>query len=147
MVVDICGMAPLIQVFDMPRSIRFYRDVLEFRVVETAGPDGDCGWALLERDGVELMLNTAYEADGRPAEEDPARRAAHGDTCFYFGCRGIDDAYETLRGRGASPQPPAVASYGMRQMYVQDPDGYMLCFQWPASEEMREQWRERYAAG
>jgi hypothetical protein len=30
--------------------------------------------------------------------------------------------------------PPKVAPYGMKQLYVTDPDGYILCFQWPASE-------------
>jgi hypothetical protein len=30
--------------------------------------------------------------------------------------------------------PPKVAPCGMKQIYVTDPDGYILCFQWPASE-------------
>jgi glyoxylase I family protein len=28
---------------------------------------------------------------------------------------------------------PKVAPYGMKQLYVRDPDGYGLCFQWPAT--------------
>ena len=31
--IKIQGMAPLIQVFDMPRSVAFYRDVLGFELV------------------------------------------------------------------------------------------------------------------
>jgi hypothetical protein len=27
---------------------------------------------------------------------------------------------------------PVVSGYGMKQMYVRDPDGYALCFQWAA---------------
>ena len=25
---------------------------------------------------------------------------------------------------------PKVAPYGMKQLYLTDPDGYLLCFQW-----------------
>jgi hypothetical protein len=32
----------------------------------------------------------------------------------------------------------------MKQLYVRDPDGYGLCFQWPASAETFGQWRDWY---
>jgi hypothetical protein len=34
----------------------------------------------------------------------------------------------------------------MRQLYLLDPDGYRLCLQWPASEQMRAEWEKRYAS-
>jgi glyoxylase I family protein len=37
MAIDVRGMAPLLQVFDMPTSIKFYCDVLGFEIVETDG--------------------------------------------------------------------------------------------------------------
>ena len=68
---DIHGICPLLQVFDMPTAIRFYRDVLGFTVHATSQPGDDCNWAWLKLNGAELMLNTAYEADQRPAAPDP----------------------------------------------------------------------------
>jgi len=129
--IDVKGMAPLFQVFDMPTSIAFYRDVLGFEVVATSRPE-QFGWALLRLNGVELMLNTAYEDDSRPAKPDPARIAAHDDTAIYFGCPDVDTAYAYLRARGVAANEPKVAHYGMKQLYLHDPDGYNLCFQWPA---------------
>ena len=38
-------------------------------------------------------------------------------------------AYPSAQGVRASP--PKVAPYGMRQLYLSDPDGYGLCFQHP----------------
>ena len=132
--IDIRGMAPLLQVFDMPTSIAFYRDVLGFEVVTTSKPRGEhFDWALLRLKGVELMLNTAYEQDARPPAPDPARIAAHDDTAIYFGCPDVDAAYAHLRRRGIAAKEPEVAHYGMKQLYLHDPDGYNLCFQWPAS--------------
>jgi catechol 2,3-dioxygenase-like lactoylglutathione lyase family enzyme len=60
MSIKVEGSAPLMQVFDMPTSVAFYRDVLGFSVVKQSGPGDDFDWGLLKLDGVELMLNTAY---------------------------------------------------------------------------------------
>jgi glyoxylase I family protein len=134
MAIDRRGMAPLLQVFDMPTSVKFYRDVLGFEVVTTSNPGGEhFGWALLRLNGVELMLNTAYEEDARPPAPDPERLAAHEDTCLYFGCPDVDATYANLRARGVAAKEPKVAPYSMKQLYLSDPDGYNLCFQWAAN--------------
>ncbi|MFZ0213142.1 MAG: VOC family protein [Candidatus Acidiferrales bacterium] len=41
MAIDIRGMTPLLQVFDMRASIAFYRDVLGFEVVSRSEPQPD----------------------------------------------------------------------------------------------------------
>jgi glyoxylase I family protein len=131
--IEIRGLAPLLQVFDMPASIKFYRDVLGFEVVTTSAPRGEhFDWALLRLNGSELMLNTAYEQDQRPPAPDPTRMAAHEDASIYFGCPDVDAAYAHIRARGVSVKEPKVAFYGMKQLYLRDPDGYTLCFQWSA---------------
>jgi glyoxylase I family protein len=132
---EIC---PLLQVFDMPASLAFYRDTLGFEVVQAAPPPDrvatdEFGWVWLRRDGANLMLNTAYDPDAaRPAAPDAARVAAHDDTALFIGCPDVDGVYEHLRTRGVAVEAPTVAPYGMRQLYVKDPDGFTLCFQWAA---------------
>jgi len=53
-----------------------------------------------------------------------ARVAAHGDTALFFGGPDVDAAYRAIRQQG-------IAHRGMKQLYLTDPDGYSLCFQWP----------------
>jgi catechol 2,3-dioxygenase-like lactoylglutathione lyase family enzyme len=125
------GFATLIQVFDMPTSLAFYRDVLGFEVVSDAPADGRCDWVWLKRGESELMLNTAYEADDRPPAADPARVAAHADTALYFDCEDVAAAYIELRERGVAAREPIVTDYGMKQVYFKDPDGYEICLQRP----------------
>ena len=144
MAINIRGMAPLLQVFDMPAAVHFYRDILGFELVTTSRPGDHFGWALLKLNGVEIMLNTAYEEDQRPPAPDPARVAAHNDTGLFFGCEDLDGAYRHLRAHGLSVKEPAVAPYGMKQLSVTDPDGYALCFQWPADQHTRDQWKAWY---
>ena len=132
------GICPLLQVFDMPTSLAFYRDVLGFEVVGASPPTDrvvgdDFGWVWLRRDDTELMLNTAYDPDAeRPPTPDAARVAAHDDTALYIGCPDVDGAYDHLRARGIELQPPTVTHYHMKQLSVKDPDGFTLCFQWAA---------------
>jgi glyoxylase I family protein len=144
MVIDIRGLAPLLEVFDMPASIRFYCDVLGFELDRTSAPGDHFGWAGLRLNGVELMLNTAYEEGQRPPVPDPARVASHADTALFFGCEDLAGAYRHLRAHGLDVQAPVVQSYGMKQLYVRDPDGYTLCFQWPATQQTYDDWQKRY---
>lgn len=131
------GLCPLFQVYDMPASIQFYRDKLGFEIVTTSpalGGKDRFHWVWLRLGGTaDIMLNTAYEADEeRPIPPDATRVAIHNDTCLYIGCPDVDAAYQELRAKGINVQEPKVAPYGMKQMYLQDPDGFGLCFQWAA---------------
>ena len=134
MAIELRGSAPLFEVFDMPAAFAFYRGVLGFDVVNTnrdkdADP-ADVDWAWLRLNDVDVMLNTAYDPGERPPQRDPTRVFGDG-VCLYIGCPDVDAAYEHLRAHGVEARPPAVAPYGMKQLYFKDPDGYTLCFQWP----------------
>jgi catechol 2,3-dioxygenase-like lactoylglutathione lyase family enzyme len=133
MAIDVRGLAPLLQVFDMPNSLKFYCDGLGFEVVANDGkPAPHFDWVLLRLNGSELMLNTAYEEAERPPVPDPVRIAGHRDSSIYFGCPDVDGAYAHLQGKGIKSERPRIAPYGMKQLHLIDPDGYTLCFQWRA---------------
>jgi glyoxylase I family protein len=132
MAIDIRGLAPLLQVFDMPTSVQFYRDRLGFEIAATDGkPPDNFDWVLLRLNGVELMLNTAYESGDRPSAPDPGRVTAHGDTAIFFGCPDVDATFAWLRARGVNVKEPTITHYGFKNMTVKDPDGYDLVFHWP----------------
>jgi catechol 2,3-dioxygenase-like lactoylglutathione lyase family enzyme len=134
MAIEVRGVCPLIQIYDMNVALAFYRDGLGFEVVSDSGlvdtPDGRLfHWCWLRLGGGELMLNTAYDEGERPAQRDLARQAAHDDTGLYFDCPDPDAAAAHLGARGIAFDGPRMAPYGMKQLWVRDPDGYMLCFQ------------------
>jgi glyoxylase I family protein len=68
----------------------------------------------------------------------------HGDTCLYFGWEDLDGLYAELVAKGVKLSPPRVAPYGMKQVYVTDPDGFGLCFQWPVTQGTYDAWVEAY---
>jgi glyoxylase I family protein len=67
------------------------------------------------------VVNTNKDKDTDPADLDWA----------WLRLNDVDAAYEHLSAHGVDAKPPKVAPYGMKQLYVRDPDGYTLCFQWP----------------
>jgi catechol 2,3-dioxygenase-like lactoylglutathione lyase family enzyme len=91
------GLCPLIQVFDMPTSLAFYRDLLGFEIVQQSAEGDSCGWAWLRRDRAELMLNTMFEADRRPRAPEPGRVVCHGDTGPFIGSADVDAMYRCLQ--------------------------------------------------
>ena len=134
MSISLKGTATLLQVFDMPESLRFYRDKLGFRILEQApNQTDDCDWVLLSLDDVQLMLNTAYEKPDRPAAPDPVRMASHSDVEIYFGAPDVQAVYNHLVEQGLTVKEPKITGYGFKAVTIQDPDGFILCFHWPNS--------------
>ena len=128
---NINGIAPLIQVFDMPVALAFYRDVFGFEVNTSSGEGDDVDWVLLKLNGAVLMLNTAFEKANRPAFPEAARQKAHSDLTLYFDCDDLDSLYLYLQKCGLDLDPPAVTNYNWRAIHLKDPDGYGLCFHYP----------------
>ena len=135
MTIDIRGMTPLLQVFDMAESLRFYCGVLGFEIVQTdtntIAPNHN--WVWLRLDNIDLMLNTAYEYGKRPPAADPRQVATHRDLTLFFGSPDVDGVYAHLLAQGIDVKKPTVAPYGMKQLFLHDPDGFALCFQWKAN--------------
>ena len=71
------GMSPLLNVFDMPASLAFLSRPSRLRDREHVGRRRRVRLVWLQRGGVDLMLNTAYETAHAPPSPDPARTESH----------------------------------------------------------------------
>ena len=127
MAITIRELTPLLEVFDLPASIAFYRDVLGFELVS----GDESWWCMLKLGEATLMLNTAYEDYERPAVPEPARARGHADTSLYFSSPDPDEVYAHLRRKDWTATEPVVTTYGMRQVSTKDPDGFQLFFLCP----------------
>lgn len=120
-------MWPLLTVQDIAVSIAFYRDRLGFDVVDEARAASGLFWCRLSRDGASLMLQQADEAEDGPAE-GRGRGVA-----LYFVCDDADAMYAEFTARGLAVESPTKAYYGMNQLHVPEPDGYVVCFESPCT--------------
>jgi catechol 2,3-dioxygenase-like lactoylglutathione lyase family enzyme len=116
----VTSLAPQFLVDDLERSIAYYRDALGFTFAEPWGGF----YAIGRLDGVELHLK---EAPKNPAERTHRRENEHLDASA--GVAGIEVFYEQCVARGARIiKPLAATEWGTKDFYVEDPDGYIICF-------------------
>lgn len=122
---------PLLAVRDIDRSVQFYCDQLGFKLVDDDGkPDGQMAWCRVGRDGASVMLQQFPEEDGEGTIWGRG-------VCFYFICDDVDLMYAELSARGLQLDAPRVAYYGMKQLFVPEPDGYAICFESVAERQER----------
>ena len=122
-------LVPLLFVQDIGRSVAFYHQ-LGFVLAGSWEPDGKLAWCRIERAGSAIMLQQAENEDG------PAHGRGRG-VGFFFVCDDVDAIYAEFISAGMTLDEPQVAFYGMKQIFLKDPDGYELCFESPTGESPR----------
>jgi catechol 2,3-dioxygenase-like lactoylglutathione lyase family enzyme len=135
------AIVPCLLVRDLQASLRFYRDLLGFKLVFTV--DGAKGFADKVLDGAvfaslscacgEIMLQSVGSfAEDLPSVFSPASVPQASGTLYMRCVPGLDasdvitrvPAEHVVKGR-------TVSWYGMNELYVKDPDGHILCFASP----------------
>ena len=127
---------PNLLVTDMQRSIAFYRDTLDMKLVMAASRDRqilsdgeEAVFAILEWNGGQLMLQSAESlADELPVFEAQQRPAASGT--IYFRDLHPKDVIERVT-EEQIVKGPELQWYGMMELYLRDPDGYIICIGTP----------------
>ena len=115
----VTSFAPQFLVDDLERSIGYY-EKLGF----TFGEPWGGFYAIGCLDGLELHLK---EAPKNPAERQHRRENGHLDASA--GVEGIEAFYEQCIANGAKIlKPLAVTPWGTKDFYIEDPDGYIVCF-------------------
>jgi len=128
---QVTGIAPQFLVDDLYRSIAYYCDKLGFELDFTY----QSFYASVTRDGFAIHLKQAQKL---AADRAHLKQNEHLDA--YISVSGIRDLYSDLEGRGARVITPLERRpWACLDFYVEDPDGYMLCFserEAPASDRM-----------
>jgi catechol 2,3-dioxygenase-like lactoylglutathione lyase family enzyme len=115
----VTSFAPQFLVDDLDRSIRYYR-----KLGFTFGEPWGGFYAIGRLDGLELHLK---EAPKNAEERRHRRENEHLDAAA--GVDGIEAFYARCAANGATIiKPLAATPWGTKDFYVEDPDGYVVCF-------------------
>ena len=115
----VTSLAPQFLVDDLARSIRYYE-----RLGFTFGEPWGGFYAIGRQDGLELHLK---EAPKNQNERLHRRRNEHLDAAA--GVDGIEAFFKRCVANGATIlKPLAPTAWGTEDFYVEDPDGYVICF-------------------
>ncbi len=117
---NLTGISPQFLVDDLARSIEYYGRCLGFDL-DFQYQDF---YASVSRDGCAIHLKAAPKN-----EADRAHREQHEHLDAHIAVRNATALYDELRFRGALiTRPLEDRPWSCRDFYVQDPDGYILCF-------------------
>ena len=115
----VTSFAPQFLVDDLERSITYYR-----KFGFTFNEPWEGFYAIGQLDGLELHLK---EAPKNQAERRHRREHEHLDASA--GVDGIEAFYEQCVANGATIiKPLAATAWNTKDFYVEDPDGYIICF-------------------
>ena len=117
----IIASCPHFYISNLIASVRFYVNVLGFEEPKLWGDPP--GFAMPQRDGFTVMLNQIEERPPTPNGNQEY------DWDAYFWVDEIEQFYDEIKDRcdivyGPTPKP----YYGMLEMALRDPDGYLLVF-------------------
>lgn len=119
-------LTPNLMVEDVARTLAFYRETLGFDVVTTLPEEEPFDFAIVQRDGVELMFQS------RPSlsENVPALTGTPigASQTFYIEVTGIRELYEALREKVEIVVDFHTTFYGTQEFYFRDINGYILSF-------------------
>jgi len=114
------GIAPQFLIDDLGRSIEYYCRRLGFEL----DFNYETFYASVSRDGCSIHLKCAPKT-----EADRAHRKQHEHLDAYVAVSNAAALYDELKTRGALIiRPLEERPWSCRDFYVEDPDGYILCF-------------------
>jgi uncharacterized glyoxalase superfamily protein PhnB len=117
---QITGIAPQFLVEDLDRAIAYYRDKLGFELEFKY----QSFYADVRRDGCAIHLKQAAKLAA-----DRAHRKQNEHLDAYIAVSGIRGLFSELQTRGAEvTKPLEERPWACLDFYVEDPDGYILCF-------------------
>ena len=121
----LAGIAPQFLVDDLDRATEYYCDKLGFECEFTY----ESFYASVTRDGIAIHLKHAPKST---ADREFRKRNEHLDA--YISVSGIHALFAELQARGARViKPLEQREWACLDFYVEDADGYVLCF----SEQQR----------
>ena len=119
------GIAPQFLVDDLDRAIRYYCDKLGFELAFVY----ESFYASVTRDGFAIHLKHGSRLAG---EKEHRKQNEHLDA--YISVSGIQGLFSELEMRGAQViKPVEKEPWACLDFYVEDSDGYVLCFSEPSA--------------
>ena len=120
----------MIYVKDVVRALRFYHDLMGFKLIEDFRYEGSPVYARLRAPGGDGTIALHLAGPGVPLASDGVR--------LYFEIRDLDGFCRRLQQKGFYiTQMPRMMPWGWRHAYLNDPDGHEISVYWAGENRMQ----------
>jgi len=120
----------MIYVKDVERGLRFYRDLLGFKLIEDFRYEGTPVYARMRAPGGDGTIALHQAGPGSSVSSDGVR--------LYFEVRDLDDFCRKLQQKGFYiTQLPRMMPWGWRHAYLNDPEGHEISLYWAGENRMK----------
>jgi len=115
---------------DVERAMRFYRDLMGFKLIEDFRYEGTPVYARLRAPGGDGTIALHQAGPGASLASEGVR--------LYFEVRDLDDFCRKLMQKGFYiTQMPRMMPWGWRHAYLNDPDGHEISLYWAGENRMK----------
>ena len=115
---------------NVERALRFYRDLLGFKLVDEFRHEGISVYARLRAPGGDGTIALHLAGPGTPLSSEGVR--------LYFEIQDVDNFCSKLQAKGLYiPQAPRMMPWGWRHVYLNDPDGHEISIYWAGENRMK----------
>jgi predicted enzyme related to lactoylglutathione lyase len=120
----------MIYVKDVERGMRFYHDMMGFKLIEDFRYEGTPVYARLRAPGGDGTIALHLAGPGAPIASEGVR--------LYFEIRDLDGFCRKLQQKGFYiTQLPRMMPWGWRHAYLNDPDGHEISLYWAGENRMQ----------
>ena len=120
----------MIYVKDVERALRFYHDLMGFKLIEDFRYEGSPVYARLRAPGGDGTIALHLAGPGVALASDGVR--------LYFEIRDLDGFCRKLQQKGFYiTQMPRMMPWGWRHAYLNDPDGHEISLYWAGENRMQ----------
>ena len=115
---------------DVERGVRFYRDLMGFKLIEDFRYEGTSVYARLHAPGGDGTIALHQAGPGASLASEGVR--------LYFEVRDLDEFCRKLIQKGFYiTQMPRMMPWGWRHAYLNDPDGHEISLYWAGENRMK----------
>jgi catechol 2,3-dioxygenase-like lactoylglutathione lyase family enzyme len=120
----------MLYVKDVERGMRFYRDMMGFKLIEDFRYEGTSVYARLRAPGGDGTIALHQAGPGVSLSSEGVR--------LYFEVRDLDGFCRKLQQKGFYiAQLPRLMPWGWRHVYLNDPDGHEISLYWAGEKRMQ----------
>lgn len=122
---------PVLFAENIEPCVRFWTERLRFQKTAEVPEGNTIGFAILEKDGIEVMYQSYASADKDNASTGPLVRK--GPSFLYVEVSDLDSIARAMNGAGIAI-PMRTTFYGMKEFGVKDPAGHVIMFAQKAND-------------